>query len=137
MKKTHIILLVAIMSMIIGLVVYSSDFSTWDSIESAKNKQGRFVHLIARLDTTKLVEYDPEKNPNLLVFFAKDSLGGSTKVIYKNSKPTDFEKSESIVLKGRMRADHFECNDMLLKCPSKYKDKEQLQNKMKEDYGSY
>jgi cytochrome c-type biogenesis protein CcmE len=137
MKKTHIFLLVAIMSLIIGLVVYSSDFSTWDSIESARRKQGKFVHLITRLDTTRPVEYDPVKNPNYLAFYATDSLGGSTKVIYLNNKPTDFEKSESIVLKGRMRADHFECNDMLLKCPSKYKDKEQLQKNMNKEYSSY
>lgn len=137
MKKTHIALLVGIMAMIIGLVVYSSDFSTWDSIESARKKQGKFVHLITRLDTTRPVEYDPAINPNLLIFHATDSLGGSTRVIYKNSKPTDFEKSESIVLKGRMREDHFECSDMLLKCPSKYKDKEQLQKKIDKEYSSY
>ena len=32
------------------------------------------------------------------------------------------EKSERIVLKGRMQSDYFECKDILLKCPSKYKD---------------
>ena len=45
-----------------------------------------------------------------------------TKVVYHNSKPTDLEKSERVVLKGKMEADHFECKDILLKCPSKYKD---------------
>ena len=32
------------------------------------------------------------------------------------------EKSERIVLKGRVQGDHFDCKDILLKCPSKYKD---------------
>jgi cytochrome c-type biogenesis protein CcmE len=137
MKKTHIFFLVAIMSLIIGLVVYSADFSTWDSIESAKKKQGKYVHLITKLDTSKPVVYDPVNNPNYLEFYATDSLGGSTKVVYLNSKPTDFEKSESIVIKGRMRDDHFECNDMLLKCPSKYKDKEALQKEVGKSYEGY
>ena len=36
-------------------------------------------------------------------------------------------------MKGKMGNEHFECSDILLKCPSKYKDdKQQLQNDMKE-----
>jgi cytochrome c-type biogenesis protein CcmE len=32
------------------------------------------------------------------------------------------EKSERLVLKGKVNGDVFECKDILLKCPSKYKD---------------
>ena len=32
------------------------------------------------------------------------------------------EKSERLVLKGKVQDDHFECKDILMKCPSKYKD---------------
>jgi cytochrome c-type biogenesis protein CcmE len=128
MKKTHIIILVGIAAMIVGLLAYSVDFSTYDTVASAKQKQGKFVHLIAKLDKSQPVEYDPIKNPNYLSFHAVDSLGGQTKVIYRNSKPTDLEKSERIVMKGSMENGHFECKEILLKCPSKYKDdKEQLQ----------
>lgn len=130
MKKTHIVLLTGIAALIIGLVVYSVDFSTYDTIESARGKQGKFVHLIARMDKEAPVDYDPVQNPNYLVFFAVDSLGGRTKVIYHNSKPENLEKSERIVLKGKMLADHFECKEILLKCPSKYKDDRE---KMKEE----
>jgi cytochrome c-type biogenesis protein CcmE len=128
MKKTHIIILVGIAAMIVGLLAYSVDFSTYDTVASAKQKQGKYVHLIAKLDRSQPVEYDPIKNPNYLSFHAVDSLGGQTKVIYRNSKPTDLEKSERIVMKGSMENGHFECKEILLKCPSKYKDdKEQLQ----------
>ena len=128
MKKTHIILLVGIAVLIAGLLAYSADFSTYDTVGSAKQKQGKFVHLIAKLDKSKPVEYDPINNPNYLSFYAVDSLGGQTKVVYHNSKPADLEKSERIVMKGTMGADHFECKDILLKCPSKYKDdKQQLE----------
>lgn len=131
MKKTHIIILVGIAALIVALLAYSVDFSTYDTIDSAKKKQGKFVHMIARLDKSHPIEYDPINNPNYLSFTAVDSLGGTTKVIYHNSKPTDIEKSERIVLKGKMTQDHFECKEILLKCPSKYKDdKKQLQKNM-------
>jgi len=123
MKKTHIIILVSIAALIVALIVFSAgDFSTYETISSAKNKQGKYVHLIAKLDKTEPIEYDAVNNPNYLSFYAVDSLGGKTKVIFNNSKPTDLEKSERIVMKGTMKADHFECKDILLKCPSKYKD---------------
>jgi cytochrome c-type biogenesis protein CcmE len=129
MKKTHIIILIGIAALIGGLLMYSVDFSTYDSIDSAKKKEGKFVHIIAKLDLSRPVEYDPVKNPNYLAFYAVDSLGGQTKVVYRNSKPTDLEKSERIVMKGKMQKDHFECKDILLKCPSKYKDDKKQQEK--------
>ncbi len=129
MKRTHVIILIAIAISIVALIVFSAnDFSTYDSIASAQKKQGVFVHLIAKLDNSQPIEYDPAKNANYLSFYATDSLGGKTKVVYHNSKPTDLEKSERVVLKGKMQGDVFECKDILLKCPSKYKDdKKQLE----------
>jgi cytochrome c-type biogenesis protein CcmE len=133
MKRTHIIILIGIAIMIICLLVYSADFSTYDTVSSAQKKPGQFVHLIAKLDKTQPISYDPINNPNYLSFYVVDSLGGKAKIVYHNSKPGDLEKSERIVLKGRMFKDHFECKDILLKCPSKYKDdKKVLENSMKE-----
>ena len=133
MKKTHIILLVGIAALIVALLSYLADFSTYDSISSARNKQGQFVHVIAKLDHTKPVDYDPINNPNFLTFYAVDSLGGQTKVVYRNAMPGDLKKSERIVMTGKMQSDHFECKDILLKCPSKYKDdKEQMQKSVTE-----
>ncbi len=128
MKKTHIIVLIAIAFAIGGLLVYSVDFSTYDTISSAREKQGKFVHLIARLDKSSPIDYNPAKNPNYLSFTATDSLGSSTKVVYHNTKPTELEQSERVVLKGKMQGEVFECSEILLKCPSKYKDdKKQLE----------
>jgi cytochrome c-type biogenesis protein CcmE len=128
MKSSHIFILVGIAVAIGALLMYSVDFSTYDTIESARQKQGKYVHLIARLDKTQPVLYDAVKDPNYLSFYALDSLGGSTKVIYRNAKPAELEQSERVVLKGKMRGNIFECDNILLKCPSKYKDeKKQLE----------
>ena len=103
------------------MISFMGDVTTYDTVTSAKEKPGKFVHLIAKMETNSL-EYDPIKNPNFLTFTAVDSLGNSIKVVYNNTKPTDIEKSERLVLKGKVQGDHFECKDILLKCPSKYKD---------------
>jgi cytochrome c-type biogenesis protein CcmE len=131
MKKTHIFLLIGIAAAIVGLIAFgfpASDFSTYDSINSAKNKPGEFVHVIAKLDKSQPIEYDAIKNPNYLSFTITDSLGGSAKVVYLNSKPAELEQSERVVLQGKMKGDVFECKSITLKCPSKYKDdKKQLE----------
>ena len=131
MKKSHIVVLIGIAIAIGALIMMSVDFSTYDTIVSAKKKQGKFVHLIARLDKSVPLDYDPAKNPNYLSFTAIDSLGNKAKVVYLNTKPPELENSERIVLKGKMQGEVFECSDILLKCPSKYKDdKKQLEKEI-------
>lgn len=123
MKKTHLFILIGIAGAIAALLIFSVDFSTYETINSAKNKKGKFVTVIAKLDKTKPMNYDPEKNPNYFTFYITDSLGGHAKVVYHDNKPTDMEKSERLVLKGQMENDSiFNCKEILLKCPSKYKD---------------
>ena len=122
MKKIHIILLVFIAITIGVLVSFMGTLSTYDTVLTAAKKKGRVVSIIARLDRTHPVEYDAIKNPNYLSFMALDSLGSSMKVIYRKEKPTNLEHSERLVLKGKMNDDHFECSEILMKCPSKYKD---------------
>ena len=122
MKTSSIFILVTIAAAIGALLMYSVDFSTYDTIGSAKEKQGTYVHMIAKLDKSKPIQYDAIKDPNYLAFYAVDSLGGSTKVIYRDTKPPELEQSERVVLKGTMNGDVFECDNILLKCPSKYKD---------------
>ncbi|HNP24046.1 MAG TPA: cytochrome c maturation protein CcmE [Panacibacter sp.] len=122
MKKTHVVALVLIAVAIAVLISFMGDVTTYDTIAAAKEKPGKAVTLIAKIDKDVPMEYDPVKNPNFLSFTALDTLGNSIKVIYHNPKPTDMEKSERIVLKGSVKDGQFECKDILLKCPSKYKD---------------
>ncbi len=122
MKKTHIVALVLIAVAIATLISFMGDVTTYETIASAKQKPGRFVNLIAKMDKSRPMNYDPVKNPNYLTFTALDTLGNSIEVVYHNSKPTDMEKSERLVLKGKVENGVFECKDILLKCPSKYKD---------------
>ena len=127
MKKSHIIILVVIAAGIMVLLSFMGDLSTYETIASARQKEGKTVTIIAQLDksTAKPIEYDPAKNPNLTRFNVKDTLGNKAQVVYYFEKPFDMEKSDRIVLKGKMKGDVFEItrkDGILIKCPSKYKD---------------
>lgn len=124
MKKIHIVALVVIGVVIAILISQLGDFSTYETIDSAKAKAGKTVTVIAKLDTASL-KYDPVKNPNYLTFQVSDTLGNKMNVAYYYEKPMDMEKSERIVLKGKMENGIFQIRDqrgILIKCPSKYKD---------------
>jgi cytochrome c-type biogenesis protein CcmE len=43
-------------------------------------------------------------------------------VVFHHEPPTDMDKSERLVLKGKVQGEVFECSSISLKCPSKYKD---------------
>lgn len=125
MKKLHIIILVFIAAAIAVLISFMGDLSTYETIASAKQKAGKTVTIIARLDNTRPMVYDPLRDPNYVSFYISDTLGNKARVVYHYEKPYDLEKAERITLKGKMNGDVFEItrkDGILLKCPSKYKD---------------
>ena len=125
MKKTHIILLIFIALAIATLISFMGNLSTYETIASAKQKAGKTVTIIARLDNSMPVQYEPLKDPNYLSFHVVDTLGSRTQVVYHYEKPYDMEKAEKVVLKGKMNGDVFDITSkdgILIKCPSKYKD---------------
>ena len=127
MKKIHIVMLVGIAVVIAVLISLMGDLSTYETIASARQKEGKSVTVIAQLDKSvpNPSQYDPVKNANYTSFHIVDSLGNRAKVEYYFEKPFDMEKSERIVLKGTMKGDVFQItrkDGILIKCPSKYKD---------------
>jgi cytochrome c-type biogenesis protein CcmE len=122
MKKIHIVLLVFIAVAIAVLISFLKTSTTYDTVKTAMDKPGKFVHLMARWDRTKPMEYDALKNPNYLSFTAVDTLGQAVTVVYHNPKPENFELSERLVLKGKYQDGIFDCKSIQTKCPSKYKD---------------
>ncbi len=124
MKKIHIVLLVLIAGSIGVLLTFLKAASTYDTIDTAMAKPGKFVHLMAKLDKSQPIEYDAINNPNYLSFTAVDTTGKSVKVVYHNAKPDNLELSEKLVLKGKYSNGLFECKDIQTKCPSKYKEEQ-------------
>lgn len=133
MKKIHIILLVLIAGTIAFLIAFISNTSTYDTVQSAVEKPGKYVHLMAAWDKSAPLEYDALKDPNFLSFTAKDTLGQTVKVVYRKPKPDNFEISEKLVLKGKYNDGVFYCDDIQTKCPSKYKEDMAAQHKAVEN----
>ena len=129
MKKIHIVLLILIVASISGMSFFIKDLTTYETFKSAADKKEQFVVVKVKLDKSKPVYYDQLKDPNYTEFYALDQDGISRKVVYKNAKPTDIERSEGIDLNGYMRDEHFECTKLQMKCPAKYKDNMEQQQK--------
>ncbi len=123
MKKTHIIAIVVIAAAVSILISASKDVTTYANFAQAAQSGDR-VKLVGTLVKDQPVDYDPVKNPDFLSFWLRDEAGQVKKVELHAAKPQDFERSESIVLTGEMSGEVFQASEMLLKCPSKYKDQE-------------
>ena len=125
MKRSHIIILVFFAIAIAVLISMMGNLSTYETIASAKQKEGKTVTIIAKLDNDHPIEFDPQKNPNYTSFHITDTLGNKAKVVYYYEKPYDMEKAERLVISGKMNGEVFEIrkkDGILIKCPSKYKD---------------
>lgn len=123
MKKIHIVGIVLIATAIAVLMSLSNDVSTFTTFSEAI-ASGKVVKISGQLSKDKEMHYDPQTDPNYFTFYLKDSKQQERKVILLSAKPQDFERSESIVLTGKMKGEEFLASDMLMKCPSKYKDEE-------------
>lgn len=119
MKKSSIIGIVIIafaIAMIIGTYADSSTYSTFDE---AKEKQTE-LYVVGYLNKDKELHYEPTVDANHFSFYMKDNDSTECKVIFRGAKPQDIERSEQIVLTGKMVGSDFHASKILMKCPSKY-----------------
>lgn len=124
MKKIHIIAIVLIILAVGVLFMASNDIATYSTFSEAEISSKK-VKVAGQLMKEKDMIYDPIKDPNYFSFHLKDVEGTEKKVILLGAKPQDFEMSEQLVLTGKMNGGDFVATEMLMKCPSKYKDEEE------------
>ena len=125
MKKIHIIAIIMV-AVAIGLFITAAeDMSTYSTFKEAA-QSGKKVTISGQLAKDKEMYYNPEEDPNYFSFYISDDNGDVNKVILLSEKPQEFERSESIVLTGKMKGEEFVATEMLMKCPSKYQDEEIL-----------
>jgi cytochrome c-type biogenesis protein CcmE len=117
--------IIALILIAVGGWVLSSAFQdTTDYANFAAAVHGDKVKIIGHLSKDKPMTYNPEVDANKFTFYMKDESGVEKKVILGQPKPQDFEMSEQIVATGKLVGDNFEASELLLKCPSKYKNEE-------------
>ena len=123
MKKIHILGIVVI-AVAIAVAIWSlwGDSSTYsDFTEAGANPETEY-HVVGKLNKTVPVQYDPKINADQCSFMMIDNKGIEKQVVLHKSVPQDIQKSEQIVLIGKMQGDVFEADEILMKCPSKYND---------------
>lgn len=120
MKKIHIVFIVLIAIAIAAIMSTVADSSTYSSFSAAANNPDTEYHVVGKLNKEKPLEYNPEVNANLFSFYMKDNDGTEFKVLFKGTKPQDFERSEQIVITGKAGEGVFHADKILMKCPSKY-----------------
>lgn len=123
MKKTYLIAGVMVLAAIYLLTTATKDLTVYASFADA-SQSGRKAKIAGQLVQNKEMYYNPEKDPNYFSFYVRDANGEERKVVLLSEKPQDFEMSEQIVLTGKMKGEEFIASEVLLKCPSKYKDEE-------------
>lgn len=131
MKPIHIVF-IAVIAIVIGVVFSTNaDSSSYVDFEKAitmmQEGDDEKVHVVGSLPKSPSgeilgMEYAPSKDPNYFGFQLIDEKGITKKVVFLNPKPQDFERSDKVVVIGRMKGEVFICDKILMKCPSKYED---------------
>jgi len=123
MKKSSILGIVVIAIAIAIIISVYADSSTYASFREAQKTEAE-LHVVGQLNKEKDLIYNPIENANYFAFYMLDEHGEECKVVFNGSKPQDFERSEQIVLTGKMIGNEFHASKILMKCPSKYNEEQ-------------
>ena len=119
MKKSSIILIAIIAIAIAMILVIYTDSSTYSTFTEAKEKNTE-LYVVGVLNKEKALHYDPVTDANHFSFYMYDNDSTECQVVFRGSKPQDIERSEQIVLTGKMEGKVFHASKILMNCPSKY-----------------
>lgn len=128
MKKLHIVGIVIIALVVMAIMSTIADSTTYTDFTEAAVYPEKTFQVVGVLSEGKEIEYNPDVNANLFTFYMVDKKGKEMKVFYPGSKPQDFERSDQIVITGHMSEEGFQASKLLLKCPSKYNNGEELKS---------
>lgn len=134
MKKGAIVALVFV-AIAIALIVTTFDnageYVTFAGAKKLSLKgDDSEVHVVGKLKKDPFgniigLTYDDQQSPVMLSFPLIDDDGREERVVlYDFPKPAELDKSEKIVVIGSYKDDRFQGEEILLKCPSKYENKE-------------
>lgn len=125
MKKIHIVLLIVVAVSIGVIIAMTGDYTTYGSFAQSKENPETTLNVVGYLVKDKPINYNPQVDANYFEFTMVDKLNGEQQLVfYRGSKPQDFERSEQVVVKGKMENGKFHASEILMKCPSKYNDDE-------------
>lgn len=129
MKKSHIFGIVIIAIAIVVIMSTAGDASAYVSFKDAKEMavagNANKIHVVGTLNKNESGEVvGIQPSPDMLSFkFEMIDENNEKQVVYHpNPMPTDFLRSEQVVVVGSYQNDKFVAEKILLKCPSKYQE---------------
>ncbi len=129
MKSKYILSIIVIAISIVIVISMTGDASSYVTFEEAKELSEKgyrnSIHVVGELPKTQTGEIQGiVESPDRLSFKFKmiDENGFLQEVLYANPIPTDFKRSEQVVIVGAYNGENFVAEKILLKCPSKYQE---------------
>jgi cytochrome c-type biogenesis protein CcmE len=131
MKKGHIVGIIAIAAAVVIIISSLGSASSYVNFDQAKamaeNGNKKKIHVIGELkkdESGKVVGIEESPDKLSFTFLMVDDNKKEQVVYYNEPIPTDFIRSEQVVIVGSYRQNIFVADKILLKCPSKYQETE-------------
>lgn len=131
MKTSHILIIIVI-AIAIGIIISTAgDASTYVTFQQAREMalagKKSNIHVVGELKKNKngdIVGLEEGIDKVSCSFILIDEKGREQRVDFNEPMPTDLIRSEKVVVIGSYEGDKFKASKILLKCPSKYQEKE-------------
>ncbi len=124
MKNSSIAIIIAIAVLVGYTIVQLGSSATYSTFAQAQNNPGKSYTVVGYLDLDQELAFNPKSVE--FSFYALDKDGHTSRVIYNQPKPQDFERSEEITMTGYSTDSAFIATDILMKCPSKYNEQNEV-----------
>jgi cytochrome c-type biogenesis protein CcmE len=131
MKKSHLFGIIIIAVAVMIIVATAGDASTYVTFGEAKTMAEKGndhkIHVVGALKKDaqgNIVGIETGSDKVSFSFILVDENHQEQKVYYNEPMPADFTKSEQVVIIGAYQNETFVADKILLKCPSKYQEKE-------------
>lgn len=128
MKKSHILGIIVIGVAILVIISTAGDASTYVGFSEARSMASdgidKKIHVVGQLKKLNQEVVGIETAPDKLAFsfLLIDNQGEEQRVYFNEPMPTDFLRSEQVVVVGAYHSDKFLASKILMKCPSKYQE---------------
>jgi cytochrome c-type biogenesis protein CcmE len=130
MKKTHIFIIIVIAVAIGIMVATSNDASTYVDFTTAReladDGKKSDIHVVGELKKDSqghVTGIEEGADKVSFSFIMVDDRGREQRVDYDEPMPADLLRSEKVVVVGSYEGHDFKASKIILKCPSKYQEK--------------
>lgn len=114
--KAIVAIALLVVAVAIGVTSFKKSVTPYISFAEARTSSG----MVQVNGTLASKDYVLKKDEQYLEFRLKDANAEVLRVVYRGVVPGNFDQATSIVAIGRYKGDHFEAEQLLVKCPSKY-----------------